>query len=76
MIWSVNETIAALSCLVALEPGDLIFHRNPRRRGRRGSRRPARGAYRRASRHVDPHRLTVDILVIVARLRAADHILN
>ena len=50
MIWNVAETVAALSALVAIAPGDLIFTGTPGGRGRGAARRPD-GRHRRGRRH-------------------------
>ncbi len=47
MIWSVPETIAYLSGLVRLEPGDLIFTGTPEGVGAAQARRCVGGPHRR-----------------------------
>jgi 2-keto-4-pentenoate hydratase/2-oxohepta-3-ene-1,7-dioic acid hydratase in catechol pathway len=59
LIWSVNETIANLSTLFALAPGDLIFSGHAGRRGRGEAGPDDQGQHRTAAFAHGPDRLTV-----------------
>ncbi len=51
LIWNIAETIEHLSAAWELQPGDLIIHRHPRRRGRRRHWRCAGRRRGRAGQH-------------------------
>ncbi|WNY33375.1 fumarylacetoacetate hydrolase family protein [Curtobacterium flaccumfaciens] len=57
-IWSVAETIAAVSRSVSLAPGDLLMTGTPRRRRRARTRLGAHRHDRRCRRGPDPDRLS------------------
>ena len=60
LIWSVNEVIANLSTLFALQPGDLIFTGTPEGVGAVQRGADHAGAHRRPRADLGAHRLNLE----------------